>query len=332
MPYVKLHQSILDSSIWLESSDTRIVWMTLMTMANQDGIVRAKAPGITARARVSRAACDEALRILRAPDPDSGTPDHEGRRIIDTPEGILLVNYEAWRDRLDKADRDAKAAARQARWRARQAKNSNATASTSNAPVTPDNARNAVLREVTHSEAFSDADSDAEADADAEQSRDMVTESHALTAPGPEPKRLTRRKPKPDVDPMGKQIATATAWDAYRVAYVERYGTEPVRNAKVNGQIAQLAKRLPVAELKPVIAWYLGSNSQHYVRTMHAVGPLLADAEALRTAWATGREATHYQAQQADKQTGRAQYVRDAIAEIDRDAKAKARVIDVAAE
>jgi hypothetical protein len=169
MSYVKLHQSILDSSIWLESSDTRIVWMTLMAMANQDGIVRAKAPGITARARVSRAACDAALAILRSPDPYSGTPDHEGRRIVDTPDGILLVNYEAWRDKLDKADRDAKTAARQARWRDRQAKKRNAEASPSNAPVTHGNARNALSHKVTHSDA--EAVSEAEADSDQAQRR-----------------------------------------------------------------------------------------------------------------------------------------------------------------
>jgi hypothetical protein len=90
-------------------------------------------------------------------------------------------------------------------------------------------------------------------------------------------------------------------WDAYALAYHDRYGVEPVRNAKVNGQLAQLVKRLG-AEAPAVAGHYVRSNNLWYVRQGHAVGCLLADAEKLRTEWATGRTVTATYARHLDQQ------------------------------
>ena len=56
MAFVKVHSSILDSSVWLEDDRTRIVWFTLMAMADRDGRVEASVPGLANRARVPRRA------------------------------------------------------------------------------------------------------------------------------------------------------------------------------------------------------------------------------------------------------------------------------------
>ena len=94
---------------------------------------------------------------------------------------------------------------------------------------------------------------------------------------------------------------SADTWAAYSTAYEARYGVEPVRNATVNGQLAQLVSRLGADESPMVAAWYVGHQNQFYVGAGHSVGVLLRDAEKLRTQWATNRATTQTQALQADK-------------------------------
>lgn len=90
-------------------------------------------------------------------------------------------------------------------------------------------------------------------------------------------------------------------WAAYSAAYRGRYGVDPVRNAQVNAQLAMLVKKLGAEEAPAVAAFYVGHQAQFYVAKGHAVGPLVADAEKLRTEWATGRQVTSTQARQADR-------------------------------
>ena len=94
---------------------------------------------------------------------------------------------------------------------------------------------------------------------------------------------------------------TNPAWQAYSLAYSNRYGVEPVRNAKVNGIIAKLLDRVPSAELPAIAAFYVGSNRGLYVSSKHCVDLLSRDIEGLRTEWATGRQATDTEARQVDR-------------------------------
>jgi hypothetical protein len=99
-----------------------------------------------------------------------------------------------------------------------------------------------------------------------------------------------------------KEPAPTTAiWSAYADAYLHRYRAEPVRNAKVNGQLANLLNRLGAEEAPQVAAFFVGHNNRYYVQKMHSVDCLLADAEKLRTEWATGRRVTAAAAQEADR-------------------------------
>ena len=74
-----------------------------------------------------------------------------------------------------------------------------------------------------------------------------------------------------------------------------------MRNATVNGQLSQLVGRLGAQESPGVARFYVGHQRQDYVRALHPVGLMLRDAEALRTAWATGRQVTNTAAAQADR-------------------------------
>jgi hypothetical protein len=97
--YVKLFSQILDSSIWLESGDTRIVWITLLAAMDQDGFARfAMVENLARRANVSNEACSSAVSILESPDPNSSDDSNEGRRIERVPGGWLVLNSQKYRE------------------------------------------------------------------------------------------------------------------------------------------------------------------------------------------------------------------------------------------
>jgi hypothetical protein len=91
-------------------------------------------------------------------------------------------------------------------------------------------------------------------------------------------------------------------WEAYSLAYLNRYGTEPVRNAAVNSKIKQVGQRLG-DEAPDVAAFYLSIGKSYYVNNLHPVGALLNDCEALRTQWATGKTMSNTLANQTDQST-----------------------------
>ena len=67
--YTKLFNSILMSTIWREDDKTRIVWITLLAMADKNGIAETSIPSLADAARVSGAivqALEVALAIGRS--------------------------------------------------------------------------------------------------------------------------------------------------------------------------------------------------------------------------------------------------------------------------
>lgn len=128
----------------------------------------------------------------------------------------------------------------------------------------------------------------------------LIPDSKTLapTPAGDEPPPVKAEKPK---KPAKEQAPTADAWGAYAHAYQMRYGEPPVRNAKVNGQLAQFVGRVGAQEAPDIARFYVGHQGMYYVRNMHPIDALLKDAEKLRTEWATGRKVTNTQAQQADR-------------------------------
>lgn len=114
-PFVKLYATLLTSTVWSEPHSTRIVWITLLTMADRDGYVAASIPGLAHSAHVSRAECEIALKTFLAPDADSRTKEHQGRRIEIVDGGWIVLNREKYADMRSTKQIDD--AARQARHR-----------------------------------------------------------------------------------------------------------------------------------------------------------------------------------------------------------------------
>ena len=96
--FAKVYETILRSSVWLEDVETRLVWITMLILADAKGILRASIGGLAHQARVSREGCERALQILQAPDPDDQSGVDEGRRVRRVEDGWFIVNHKKHRD------------------------------------------------------------------------------------------------------------------------------------------------------------------------------------------------------------------------------------------
>jgi hypothetical protein len=111
MPFVKLDCKILYSSIWAESAEISKVWITLLAMANSDGLVESTAPGIARLSVVSLDEAKRALEVFESPDIESKNKNNDGRRIKRVDGGYLILNYCQYREK------DHTAAARMKKYR-----------------------------------------------------------------------------------------------------------------------------------------------------------------------------------------------------------------------
>ncbi len=118
--YTKLFASIVASTVWDTPPAVTKVWVTMLAIADKDGIVQASVPGLAHFARVARDDAAEALRLFLAPDPDSRTPENEGRRIEAVEGGWRLLNHGKYRELMSQDDLREKAAARKQRQRERE--------------------------------------------------------------------------------------------------------------------------------------------------------------------------------------------------------------------
>ena len=119
MAYVKLFQSLLDSTIWAEPDSTRIVWLTMLVIADKNGEVMSTVPGLAHRARVPIEACQSAIDKLSSPDRYSRSKLAEGRRIVAIEGGWELVNHADYRMKASKEDEKRATAERVRRHRER---------------------------------------------------------------------------------------------------------------------------------------------------------------------------------------------------------------------
>ncbi len=120
MTFTKLFSSITESTIWCEDSDTRIVWVTMLAMADKRGRIWSSIPGLAKRAAVSLEKTEIALRKFLSPDPYSRTKDYEGRRIEEIDGGWRLLNYEKYREIRDSEERKAYKREKQREYRSQQ--------------------------------------------------------------------------------------------------------------------------------------------------------------------------------------------------------------------
>lgn len=120
--FTKLFAGIVFSTVWREEMHVKVVWVTMLALADRHGAVNASVPGLADAARVTVEQCRDALARFHAPDPDSRTRDFEGRRIETIDGGWRLLNYPKYRDLMSREERRIKGREYVADYRARQQK------------------------------------------------------------------------------------------------------------------------------------------------------------------------------------------------------------------
>jgi len=98
--FVKIYGSkLITSSLWDESPEARLVFLSMLAIADASGFI--DIPNVKALARVlnlEQDYVDRALAVLMAPDAGSRTDDYEGRRVLRDGSGWRCVNYEKYRE------------------------------------------------------------------------------------------------------------------------------------------------------------------------------------------------------------------------------------------
>ena len=266
--YAKLFASIYHGTL-RGNADGLLVFTNLLAHCDAAGVADVHPKAIAEEVGITLERVEAALAHLSAPDPESRTPDEQGRRIILLDKhrswGWKVVNhgkYRAIRNEVDRREQNRQAVAR---FRAKSKTATNVPAEASAEAVgNPCNPCKPRKPRKAHTEA------------DVKKTTTLSSiAGGSSTPPAPPPKEPKVEQPSPG----------ALTWNAYAAAYEERYGTAPKRNAKVNGQLAQLVARLGAEEAPRVAAFYVSVNRNLYVSAGHVTDLLLRDAERLHTDW-----------------------------------------------
>jgi hypothetical protein len=188
MAYTKLFNSIVTSTIWTEDDQTRIVWITMLAIADKNGEVQGSIPGLARIAGVPVDACRSAIEKFLSPDPDSRTKDDEGRRIEEIDGGWSLLNHQKYREMASRDEIREAEAKRKARYRAKLKRNGKSQ-------DVPDMSQD--VPKILHI-----ADTEAEAEAEAKNPR-ATTPTH---------KRPTLNQAISQASNIGMSPEAATAW------------------------------------------------------------------------------------------------------------------------
>lgn len=160
--YVKLFNSILQSTVWDLDPSSKVVWITLLALSDKHGEISASVPGLAKSAGVQRADCESALVLFLSPDRDSRTRAYEGRRIEEIDGGWRLLNHEFYQRKLSAEDIKERNAEKQRRWRERNRERNRVLPNVTD--VTGNNQNNP-LSLISDADADADAAVAAEADA-----------------------------------------------------------------------------------------------------------------------------------------------------------------------
>jgi len=161
MQFTKLFNSILDSTIWQEPLETKVVWITMLAMCDRTGEVHASVPGLAKRAGVTLQQCNAALACLESPDEYSRTKTHDGRRIREIDGGWELLNHAKYRALLSAEERREYNKNKQAQYRAEKAEREKCKNVNDMSMTVNDNVSNAHITEAeAEAEAYTDTKKD----------------------------------------------------------------------------------------------------------------------------------------------------------------------------
>jgi hypothetical protein len=93
--FTKLLKRLPASSIWDQGDDVLRLWIYLLCIMDEDGVAVATRSALGRGTMLPDDRLDAALEKLMAPDPESTSPDAEGRRLQNPEQNIWLVTTAA---------------------------------------------------------------------------------------------------------------------------------------------------------------------------------------------------------------------------------------------
>lgn len=258
--YVKLFRSLFYGSL-SGRSDPQHVFMCLLAHSDRDGNVELPAPLIAAMCGLPQERVDAALAVLEAPDPDSRSPELDGRRLAAAGQWRWsIVNYLKYRAVRDGDERRAQTRDAVARHRGKQVK----------ASVSQGKPLKA------HAEV--EVDGEVEADGEAE------AETHTPAAAAPPARARRTRKPQSYVDPPGflefwlafpRGDGREEAAAAFADALTRAPANEIIAGARLYAQACR-QRATPPDKIKMAQGWLNGSRWRDRLEFQDA-GPRLVD-------------------------------------------------------
>lgn len=117
--WTPLWSKVVDSSIWLEDKNTRILFITMLALKDRDHIVRRGAFELSRKANLTEAEVLESLKILQSPDTKRlEAQEFDGRRIEKVDDGWFMLNGEKYRKAMQELYRKDYKRGKQAEYRA----------------------------------------------------------------------------------------------------------------------------------------------------------------------------------------------------------------------
>jgi hypothetical protein len=83
------------------------VWIAMLSKTDATGYVRVSPPAMARLCHLNREEFDTIIEAYCAPDPESRTEDHEGRRLAKVEGGWQILNYVNYREGLKQPDSSA---------------------------------------------------------------------------------------------------------------------------------------------------------------------------------------------------------------------------------
>ena len=167
MHFVKLSKNILDSTIFEEPYHVRLVWISCLLLADKNGNFRCTPQALARRANVTLEEAEDALNRLTSPDPNSTSPEADGRRIeIVSQNEFSITNFKKYKLMKDPDEEREKGAERQRQSRARRKEAGSDSQSHEGADVTRGHTSS---QAVTESNAIEIEIENISADADSDQ-------------------------------------------------------------------------------------------------------------------------------------------------------------------
>lgn len=100
--WTPLFNTIVDSSVWGESKDVKILWITMLAKKDSNGFVEGSLPGLARAAVLTPSECEKAMKVLESPDRYSTSPENDGRRVSKVDGGWMVLNHAKYRDEIER--------------------------------------------------------------------------------------------------------------------------------------------------------------------------------------------------------------------------------------